>query len=69
MRRSIRHVEGVPYYRHAVHFRLLDGTRVRWVRWSPGAPWVYSEVHRELEARGIYPEHLRPHSLTIRMAL
>ena len=44
-------IEGVPYYRFRVTFRLSDGTRRRWVRWSPGWTWVYGEVGRELLER------------------
>lgn len=55
----MRIVEGVPWYRFSVRFRTVDGRRVRWMRWSPGAPWVYSEIERELEARGFYPETLK----------
>jgi hypothetical protein len=43
-------IEGVPYYKFHVTFRLADGTRRRWIRWSPGWPWVYESVGRELFA-------------------
>ena len=57
-------VEGVPYYRHVVRFTLADGRRRRWVRWSPGAPWVTGEVLHELVdafGRGA----IKPGSVTI----
>lgn len=41
-------IESVWYERFEVCFRLADGRRRRWVRWSPGFPWVYDEVGREL---------------------
>lgn len=44
-------IEGVPYYRYRVTFRLSSGARRRWVRWSPGFPWVFHEVGRELFER------------------
>jgi hypothetical protein len=44
-------IEGVPYYRHVVRYTLTSGQRRRMVRWSPGAPWVYQEVGRELLER------------------
>ncbi len=46
-----RIIEGVRYYRHRVRFRLADGRRRSWVRWSPGHPWVLGEVGRELLER------------------
>lgn len=49
--KHVMHIEGVPYYRYVVRFTLADGRRRRWVRWSPGPPWVYSEVGRELIER------------------
>lgn len=61
-----REIEGVRYWRFRVRFRLADG-RVRvWTRWSPGFPWIREEIARELEARGLAPEDLKPHSCTIR---
>jgi hypothetical protein len=41
-------IEGVPYQRFRVTFRLTDGRRRRWMRWSPGWTWVYDSVAREL---------------------
>lgn len=41
-------IEGVRYHQFRVTFRLTTGQRRRWVRWSPGQPWVYEEVGREL---------------------
>lgn len=61
---TVRIIEGVPYYRHRVRFQLADGRRRTWVRWSPGAHWVYQEVARELDDRfGI--EGIKPRSCTI----
>jgi hypothetical protein len=37
-------VEGVPWYRYRVTFRTSDGKRHRLTHWSPGWPWVASEV-------------------------
>lgn len=48
---DVRYFEGVPYTRFVVTFRLADGRRRRWIRWSPGHPWVRSEVMREIAAR------------------
>jgi hypothetical protein len=45
-------VEGVPWYPHRVRFRTTDGKRHTWIHWSPGAPWVYSEVARYFADRG-----------------
>jgi hypothetical protein len=47
----VKHIEGVPYYRHVVRYALSDGRRRRMVRWSPGHPWVRTEVARELVER------------------
>jgi len=44
----MRLIEGVPYSRYVVRYRLVDGRRRRLVRWSPGYPWIRSEVAREL---------------------
>lgn len=44
-------IEGVPYFRYRIQFKLADGRRRSWVRWSPGPPWVYEEVGRELSSR------------------
>jgi len=44
-------IEGVAYYQFLVRYTLADGRRRRMVRWSPGAPWVYEEVGRELVDR------------------
>lgn len=60
----VRMIEGVPYFRHAVRFRLASGERRRWVRWSPGFPWVREEVARELVERFGF-EAIKPGSLTI----
>jgi hypothetical protein len=42
-------LEGVRYYPFRVRFRLASGQRRRWIRWSPGFPWVQAEVQRELQ--------------------
>ncbi len=64
---AVRYVEGVPYYRHRVRFTLADGRRRCWVRWSPGAHWVYEEVARELAGTfGI--DGVKPHSCSIEAA-
>ena len=47
----MRVIEGVHYHRFIVRFVLADGRRRRWVRWSPGFPWVLDEVGRELDER------------------
>jgi len=58
-------IEGVRYYRFFVTFRLANGLRRRWVRWSPGAPWVYEEIGRELfETFGL--DGIKPHSCRVR---
>lgn len=57
-------LEGVPYYRFVARFRLADGRRRRIVRWSPGFPWVYDEIGRELLDR-YGPEGVKAHSCTI----
>lgn len=44
-------VEGDRYFPFVVRFRLADGRRRRWVRWSPGRPWIAAEISRELAAR------------------
>lgn len=41
-------IEGVTYYRFRVRFRLVDGSRRSWIRWSPGWNWVYDSIGREL---------------------
>lgn len=57
-------IENVPYYRFVVRYTLATGQRRRMVRWSPGAPWVYEEVGRELCDRfGL--EGIKPGSVTI----
>jgi len=44
-------IEGVRYYRFRVTFRMTTGQRRSWIRWSPGQPWVFEEVGRELLER------------------
>lgn len=48
---TVKVIEGVPYHRYVVKFQLADGRRRRWVRWSPGEPWIREELVREFEAR------------------
>ena len=65
VRRSTKTIEGVTYYPFVVSFKLADGRRRRMIRWSPGYPWVYDEVGRELLDR--FGEHgIRERSCTIR---
>lgn len=47
----MKRIEGVPYYRFVIRYTLATGQRRRMVRWSPGSPWVASEVVRELVDR------------------
>lgn len=59
-------LEGVEYHRFVIRFALADGRRRRWIRWSPaGGAWVREELIRELVARDIRPEDLKPRSCTI----
>ena len=44
-----RVVEGVAYRKYRVAFRLTDGKRRAWVRWSPGWPWIQDELAREFQ--------------------
>lgn len=61
---GVRFYEGVPYRPYLVTFRTIDGKRHRWTRWSPGFPWVYDEVGRELVDR--FDEGgIKPRSCTI----
>ena len=57
-------IEGVPYFRFLVRYRLADGARRRMFRRSPGFPWVRSEVARELADR-VGLENVKPGSVTI----
>jgi len=61
------HIEGVEYVRHVVRFRLLDGRTRRWIRYSPGLPWIREEVGREIAER-IGIESVVPGSCSIRIA-
>lgn len=70
---TYRLVEGVPWFRYVVRFKLLSGASGaggRWrrvVRWSPGPPWIYGEIARELDARyGV--ERIGRGSVSVRMA-
>lgn len=57
-------IEGVRYWRFQVIYRLSDGRRRQLIRWSPGFPWVYKEVVRELlERHG--ETGVKPHSAMI----
>ncbi len=47
----VTHIEGVPYYRFRVRYRLADGRRRTMLRLSPGFPWVIDEITRELVER------------------
>ncbi len=62
-KRESMSVEGVRYFPYRVRFALLDGTRKRWIRWSPGYPFVRSEVARELAER-FGTGQIRPGSTT-----
>jgi hypothetical protein len=44
-------IEGVEYYRFRIYFRLANGKRRLWYRWSPGDPWAYDSIARELSDR------------------
>lgn len=58
-------VEGVRYHRYVIRLTLKDGTKHKLFRWSPGPPWVRTEVAHELEDLfGV--ERIKPHSVTIR---
>lgn len=61
-------VEGVRYYRFIVRFRWADGRRARWVRWAPAVVFMREQLIRELDAKDIESEMLRPRSCTIRLA-
>jgi hypothetical protein len=66
MKKSIR-IEGVTYYPYKVRFRLADGRRRFWIRWSPGDPWVRDEIAREIAERfGL--DGVKKASVTIRAA-
>jgi hypothetical protein len=45
-----REIEGVTYFRYRLALRLPDGRRRERVIWSPGQPWLDSEVRRYLAA-------------------
>lgn len=64
---AVRYVEGVPYYRFRVRFRLADGRVRRWVRWAPAMMFARDAVGRELFAVfGL--EGVKPHSCSIEVA-
>ena len=62
--KTVKHVEGVPWYRHVVRYTTAAGKRVKFVFWSPGDPWVRMEVSRTLAGSpGI--REIKPGSVTI----
>jgi len=64
MIRASFEVERVTYYRHIVRYRLKSGARRRMVHYSPGGPWVRTEVARRLDDRcGV--ESIAPGSVKI----
>jgi len=59
-------IEGVTYYRYRVAFRLVSSGRKRRTFWSPGHPWVRTEIARWLD--GTYGiEAIVPQSVTFRI--
>jgi hypothetical protein len=44
-------IEGVPYNRYRVRWRLTKGSRRQMTVLSAGLPWLREEVCRELDAR------------------
>lgn len=67
MSARVKSIEGVPYTRFVVRYRLATGERRRMVRWSPGYPWIREEVARELISRHDL-EGIEPGSVTISAA-
>lgn len=63
----MKFIEGVPYHRHVVRYTTIDGKRRRMVHWSPGHPWVRTEVLHTLDAR-VGVENIKPRSVTIVLA-
>ena len=62
--KTLKYVEGVPWYRHVVRYTTTDGEREEFVIWSPGEPWVRMEVSRTLAGTpGIL--NIKPGSVTI----
>lgn len=62
-----KYIEGVPYYSYLVRYRTTDGKRRRLTFWSPGEPWIRTELGRTLDAmHGI--ETIVPGSVTYRRA-
>ena len=43
--------EGVPYHPFIVTFRTKDGARHHETHYSPGFPWVRTEVARSIDER------------------
>lgn len=62
-----RFIEGVPYYRFRVRFRLADGRVRRWVRWAPAMMFARDAVGRELWAH-FGRDGVKPHSCSIEAA-
>ena len=66
----MKRIEGVPYYRYVVRFVLLTekgSVRRKRVFYSPGEPWVRTEVSRALvDYYGL--ERIKPGSVTLRFA-
>lgn len=63
----VKIIEGVPWRKYRVRYRMSNGRRRSMTRWSPGFPWVRMEIARELdETIGI--ENIAPRSVTIREA-
>jgi hypothetical protein len=61
---ATRNIEGVTYYRFRARFRTTDGKRRSKIVWSPGEPWLRTEVARTLDAVfGI--EAIKPYSCVI----
>lgn len=58
-------IEGVPWRRFRVRYRLANGRRRSMTRWSPGFPWIREEVVRELVDTGVI-DQVKPGSCTIR---
>lgn len=62
--RKTMFLEGVEYYPFKVSFKLSNGKRMNWVRYSPAISFAYHEVGQELvETYGDYG--VMPSSCTI----
>jgi hypothetical protein len=60
-----RTYQGVSYSAFRVRFKLTTGDIKRWIRWSPGFPWIVEEITREIQDR-FESGDILPRSLTIR---